>query len=149
MGTHPIFESDFDCLTGSDRLEKDATATVRTSRTQSLGSAVVSQIQRSVFMIWDPRKHPFFPSQNMSSWSLMNWNSSHQKLWKPPVPVLKVHDQKHRKRIFPSSYEMPSIPRYPYQQDVVMPVLIDCKPVCVVPMVNHKVSSPVSVLVNH
>merc|ERR1719310_2714143 len=30
-----------------------------------------------------------------------------------------------------------------------VPVLIDCKPVCVVPMVNHKVSSPVSVLVNH
>merc|ERR1712064_229704 len=97
MGTHPIFESDFDCLTGSDRLDKtipwvvvqqDATATVRTSRTQSLGSAVVSQIQRSVFMIWDPRKLQFFPSQNMSLWSLMNWNSSHQKLWKPPVSVL-------------------------------------------------------------
>merc|ERR1711878_70563 len=88
MGTHPIFESDFDCLTGSDRLHKDDTATVRTSRTPSLGSAVVSQIQRSVFMIWDPRKLQFFPSQNILLWSLMNWNSSHQKLWKPPVSVL-------------------------------------------------------------
>merc|ERR1712137_637345 len=97
MGTHPIFESDFDCLTGSDRLEKDDTMGRRPARCYrycknkpypSLGSAVVSQIQRSVFMIWDPRKLQFFPSQNMLLWSLMNWNSSHQKLWKPPVSVL-------------------------------------------------------------
>merc|ERR1711980_21501 len=32
MGTHPIFESDFDCLTGSDRLEKDDTMGRRPAR---------------------------------------------------------------------------------------------------------------------
>merc|ERR1711970_601727 len=94
MGTHPIFESDFDCLTGSDRLDKttpwvvvqqDAIATVKTSRTPSRVSAVVSQIQRSVFTIWDQRRPQSFPSQNISLWSLMNWNSFHLKLWKPPV----------------------------------------------------------------
>merc|ERR1712168_1574174 len=97
MGTHPIFESDFDCLQvqiGSIKtiawvvVQQDATATVRTSRTPSLGSAVVYQIQRSVFKIGDPRKLQFFPSQSILLWSLMNWNSSHQKLWKPPVSVL-------------------------------------------------------------
>merc|ERR1711942_654084 len=32
MGTHPIFESDFDCLTGSDRLDKDDTMGRRPAR---------------------------------------------------------------------------------------------------------------------
>merc|ERR1711970_333294 len=32
MGTHPIFESDFDCLTGSDRLHKDDTMGRRPAR---------------------------------------------------------------------------------------------------------------------
>merc|ERR1739847_152477 len=32
MGTHPIFESDFDCLTGSDRLDKDDTRGRRPAR---------------------------------------------------------------------------------------------------------------------
>merc|ERR1712137_1083784 len=32
MGTHPIFESDFDCLTGSDRLAKDDTMGRRPAR---------------------------------------------------------------------------------------------------------------------
>merc|ERR1712042_235622 len=32
MGTHPIFESDFDCLTGTDRLDKDDTMGRRPAR---------------------------------------------------------------------------------------------------------------------
>merc|ERR1712098_147531 len=32
MGTHPIFEADFDCLTGSDRLDKDDTMGRRPAR---------------------------------------------------------------------------------------------------------------------
>merc|ERR1712168_1177431 len=94
MGTHPIFESDFDCLQvqiGSIKtipwvvVQQDATATVRTSRTPSLGSAVVSQIQRSVFMIWDPRKLQFFPSKNIGK------ESFHLRMRCHPYHVTRIN----------------------------------------------------------
>merc|ERR1712149_130700 len=96
MGTHPIFESDFDCLTDKSRtflavMGRRPARCYRYCKNKPYPKSRFCrgvQIQRSVFMIWDPRKLQFFPSQNILLWSLMNWNSSHQKLWKPPVSVL-------------------------------------------------------------
>merc|ERR1712130_900188 len=66
MGTHPIFESDFDCLTVQINLgpfwqswaadQLDVTGTAKTNHTPSRGSAVVFQTLRSEFTIWDQRK---------------------------------------------------------------------------------------------
>ena len=49
----------------------------------SLGSAVVSQTQRSVFTIWDQKRLLSLTSLTTSSWSPTSWNSFLPRLLRP------------------------------------------------------------------
>lgn len=49
----------------------------------SLGSAVVSQTQRSVFTIWDQKRLLSLTSLTTSSWSPTSWNSFLLRLLRP------------------------------------------------------------------
>merc|ERR1712158_14703 len=128
MGTHPIFESDFDCLTDFSDLiptswvvvPPDVTDIARTNPTLNPGSAVVCPTRRSAFTIWALRRRRCSTSRTTSSWSPTSWSSFPPKPSRLPNLRQQIHDQEPRKRSFPSPYASPSLPRRPNQQDVVV-----------------------------
>merc|ERR1712018_481610 len=159
MGTHPIFESDFDCLTGSDRLDKDDTMGRRPARCYRYCKNKPYPKSRFCRGVPDPKIR------------IYDLGSKKASVLSFPKHVVMVSDELEQlssealeaARICANKYMTKTIGKNLsiFVFDAIhttspvstrcchVLVLIDFKLVCVVPMVNHKVLSPVSLLVNH
>merc|ERR1711970_596791 len=159
MGTHPIFESDFDCLTDTDRLDKDDTMGRRPARCYRYCKNKPYPKSRFCRGVPDPKiriydlgskkasvlsfpKHIVMVSDELEQLSSEALEAAricaNKYMTKTSVKNLSIFELDVTHTTLPVSTRCCHVP-----------ALIDFRPVCVAPMVSHRVSSHVFVSDNH
>merc|ERR1712055_978122 len=134
MGTHPIFESDFDCLTGSDRLDKDDTMGRRPARCYRYCKNKPYPKSRFCRGVPDPKIR------------IYDLGSKKASVLTFPAHVVMVSDE--LEQLSSEALEAALTTSTASTKCCRVPELIVSRPVCVVPTVNPRDWLPVSRLVN-